>query len=273
MLSTTKNLRNLFVLKQGRDINVLIIRIVRLHNNQNCATTQKRVAARLERAVKDSPDLKLAKGQKDFVSTVKKSGSYKLKAKKIDMAHNISADSFINHLLNIMNGVTAEDYSQADAEAFIDDFLSSGDEAGKVEAKDSLAVIADPSLDPASRVTHANNLIHRFNCASKNLIPGDASLNRSIGSARDVHAVLGSDGKATRLPYGRRLVRAYEKFGGICRPVPVTVSGVVKCKSSSAPGGVITASSATVSEISEISSDSEGKMDQLTTLINSGLKK
>jgi len=155
--------------------------------NQNKLSVLKKIAARLERLIEEKPDLTLTELQKKFTEEVKKNKKIDLKANGIDIAHNIAISAFKKVIVSRLNIPMAGHDSEMSEVA--NDILSTEDGEGKKTTKEFFDSLSDPNLTSMEKMKSADKILKYINRASRNLIPGHSSTNRSIRDNRDPHCI------------------------------------------------------------------------------------
>lgn len=156
--------------------------------NQSTPVVTRKIAARLERLILANQNIELTDLQVLFVEEVKGNKKPNLQINQIDIAHNIAISAIMDAMVDRMNNPLAQ--KDITAEAFVDDLVSSDDDEAKVKVKQFFDSLRSPVISWQEKLSQANTVARRLNGASKNLMPGYSSPNRSIGNNRDPHLVL-----------------------------------------------------------------------------------
>jgi hypothetical protein len=156
-------------------------------NNQNTKRVLKKIAGRLSKYIIDHPDTELTELQKKFVDGLKKNAKkYSLSKDKINIAHGIAISQIIGVMVNLLND--PKSFQLAAANDFADAILSSespSDDKGRSTLRDFFRDVEAGGADPKELCERANAILKKLNCATRNLVPGHASANQSIGEAED----------------------------------------------------------------------------------------
>lgn len=183
-------------------------------SNQSKPEVLQKIRKRLERLIKENKGLKLTELQTLFVKKLRKHNEIQLKDNGIDIAHNIAISAIMDAILKRMNHpFTDKDYA---ANQFAEDLLSTEDNEGKQNVREFFELLRDPTATPQEKIAEANKVVSHLNRASRNLIPGYSSTNRSIGKYRDPHLVTNTRGEWVETPMSAKL----SKTSNIFMPVP-----------------------------------------------------
>lgn len=184
--------------------------VIKRPNNQSNPKVLKKIAKRLKKLTNENEGLELNDLQKGIINDIKKSGTVKLGAKKIDVAHNIAIGKILETMVERMNNPKKKDPA---AEKFFDDTLSTDDESGREKAKGFFKKLPNPKTKRKEKLDDANDLAKIINRASKNLIFGHSRTNRSIKDKRDPHVVK-NDGEHVETKTSAKLSKSFDKFRG-----------------------------------------------------------
>ncbi len=154
-------------------------------SNQSGQEVLKKIAGRLERLIKENPDLELTKLQALFVKKLREDGTIELAPNKIDIAHNLAISMIKQAIADRANHpLSSEKY-----EELITNIITTEAEDDKDFVREFFQGLLDPSITLKEKMANADKVVERLNRASKNLIPAHRSSNRSVSSNRDPHMV------------------------------------------------------------------------------------
>lgn len=168
-----------FVIQNNK---VSVIKSVR-PTNQSGQEVLKKIAGRLERLIKENPDLELTKLQALFVQKIREDGTIALSANNIDIAHNLAISMIKQAIADRAN----HPLSSAKYEELITNIITTEEKDDKDFVREFFQGLLDPSITLEEKMTDADKVVERLNYASKNLIPAHRSSNRSVGPNRDPH--------------------------------------------------------------------------------------
>jgi hypothetical protein len=134
-----------------------------------------------------------------------------LKTNKIEIAHNISIGFFKKEFANLLNQRNLIDISNGDE--FAEEILSTDDE-DITNFHNFLGTVKNAELTPIvinSTLNFINAFLTRLNRASKNLMPGHSSPNRSIQENRDPHTIK-RDGRHEETEISKKITTKTNKF-------------------------------------------------------------
>lgn len=187
-------------------------------NNQSDGPVLEKLAGRIEGLAINDPNIELTPLQTEFIRTVKsidekakkkngeiKKGAIKLEKLKIDIAHNISISSIMESIANRLNNPVAAQDQWVDR--FIDEVISSDEEAERESTKKSFIEIQSPQTSPEEKIKLADKITKRLNSATPNLMPGHRSTNRSVKEKRDPHVVISRENQQRKYKEHKRSQR------------------------------------------------------------------
>lgn len=159
-------------------------------NNQSSPATLEKIAERLKNYVLIHRDVCLTDLQKLFVEEVSNHKKAFLSPDDIDIAHHIAISKIISVFVAFMND--PDSIACTDFENFADAICSTEsptDDKGRSTLRGFFNDIQDNLCSPRELCASANKIIKLLNSCTRNLIPGNKSVNRSIGENKDLHMV------------------------------------------------------------------------------------
>lgn len=168
-----------FEIKHGE---VLVIKGVR-PSNQNDHRVQKKIAGRLERLIKENPHMELTELQQLFVKKISEDGVVALRDNNIDIAHNLAISMIMQAIADRANNPLPH----AKYDELVENIITTEEADDKKFVKEFFQGLLDPHVSLQDKMKDADKVVDRLNCASKNLMPGHSSTNRSISKYRDPH--------------------------------------------------------------------------------------
>lgn len=175
--------------------------------NQSEQPVLEKIAARLERLIKENPDLELTKLQALFVQKIRDDGHIPLLANKIDIAHNLAISMIKQAIANRAN----HPLSAANYEELVNNIITTEEDDDKKFVREFFQGLLDPSVSLKDKMQDADKVVDRLNRASKNLFPAHSSSNRSVSSNRDPHLVKKKN-RYIETPISEKLSKSFDKF-------------------------------------------------------------
>lgn len=182
-------------------------------NNQSGLKILHKIKKRLERNEK-SEKLEPTEIQETFKKEMSKVKAKPQLAKKhIDIAHNVSIKAITETIIEDLNHPDNAD--PAAAHRFVDEVLSTDDEQGRKDFDNLYQKIVEnsPKKEEKKKILDAaNKVLRHLNRASRNLMPGNSSSNRSIGGDhRDPHVMI-KDNEYQETATSKRISLAADDF-------------------------------------------------------------
>lgn len=162
-------------------------------NNQSSPSTLIKIVSRMRRLAVEDPDKKFNPKQITLMQRVELRDGRKvnLSGLKIDIAHNIAIGPIMDSIVARMNNPLPEE--DITANEFVEEVISSDDNAAKKQIKDFFEEIRFDDLLPHEKIQVADEVTERINRASPNLGAGHRSPNRGLGDNRDPHAMVSKE--------------------------------------------------------------------------------
>lgn len=156
-------------------------------NNQGKKTVLQKIKKRIQAL--NNENVELTELQKKFLSQLE-TNSFFLKKSGIDIVHNISFKRIKQQLVHDLNNPQHDHHVHAFN--FADEIFSSDDEESRESFKTlyTLSKKRKKSFEKDKKIELTNTLLDKLNSASRNLMPGYSSTNRSIGAHRDPHLAI-----------------------------------------------------------------------------------
>jgi hypothetical protein len=177
-------------------------------SNQNDVGVQKKVVSKMSSIipVKDQTSI-----QKEYI---KGGGTKSLDSLYNAMAHGVSAREIGLSLKEYANqtkkltGKKKKDFMKKTVDLNVQALSSDASDSDIEEFRGNMEKAVDSSLPSKQRILHLSRAFRRRNKSSRNLLPGDRSVNRKIQQRRDMHRT--KSGK--QIPYIQRTMDVQDKL-------------------------------------------------------------
>ncbi|MBA2709981.1 MAG: hypothetical protein H0U57_05260 [Tatlockia sp.] len=193
-------------------------------NNQSSSETLKRLADRLINYISTNKEVCLTTLQANFIAEVPKNKPF-LSTHRIDVAHHVAISEIINLIVEFMNNPSEIKFK--DWVNFSDAMCStesSEDDKGRYTLSSFFYDVKNNNDGPKGLCTKADNIIRILNCCTRNLIPGNSSVNRSIGQRKDPHyvGIKGKPGHYEETSSSKNISKFFAKLPNCSDYEPIT---------------------------------------------------
>lgn len=201
-------------------------------NNHNTLKVKMKVFARLLKDIENlgfENETGVVDVIKEYLNKLLPNPRYKFGAAGIDMCHGESyaqMTEFMEKLIRVAPKCSPLEKQklQHSAEGYCNALISTDDESSTAHAKKTITQCLDPAVDEAELHENLQTLLNILNKASRNILPGVAKINRSIGAHPDPHIVgYNKDGCPVMPVRSQKIWQASDSFAsdlGLPAPEP-----------------------------------------------------